>query len=237
MTRRKHGPQSFLASLPEIIEAILRRLPAKTLRMTCRVNRMWYQISYRLLEQRSHSVVKYYEHSLITTKEVEELFDELCINPKVVILFSQRESWLLRRDPDAKRIEERHLARTLHVLNKNKPANCLLLGCTTERVIVDVEEQDTNDHRLSHKRQGHGMLLLPRVEGVDYHHVYIRQSKPSRGQTWADFFDLDQSTPVKLVLIMTLTHSRDFIPHIAAGEQARPIYIFSYSCFLICVEN
>lgn len=216
--RRNRPSQSFLASLPEIVESILRRLPAKTLRITCCVNRMWFEISYRLLEQRSRGVVKYYEHSLITTDEIQELFSNLLVNPKVVILLSQRESWLLRRDPDAKRVEERHLARTLHVLNRFKPTNSLLLGCTTERVLIEEKDAPNDHYRLSHKRQGHGILFLPRVEGVDYHHVYVRQSKPSRGQTWAELFELDESTPVKLVLIMTLSHSRDYIPHIAAGR-------------------
>jgi len=216
---RKRRSQSFLASLPEIVESILRRLPAKTLRITCCVNRMWFEISYRILRQRAKGIVKYYDSSLIDSEDIEELFENILISPQVVILFSQRESWLLRGNPDAKRVEERHLARTLHVLEKFKPDDCLLLGCTTERVII--EERNLNTTGLSHKRHGHGMVVLPRVEGVGYHHVYIRQSKPSRGQTWPELFELDASTPVKLVIIITLAHSREYMPHIAAGQKVR----------------
>lgn len=224
--RRKRRSESFFASLPELVDSILRRLPAKTLRVTCCVNRMWSEVSYQILQQRSKGVVRYYDQSLVIAEEVERLFNTLLVNPKVVILFSQRESWLLRRDPDAKRSEERQLARTLHVLDKFKPDDCLLLGCTTERVLI--EEKDINDTRLAHKRHGHGILVLPRLEGVDYHHVYVRQSKPSRGQTWPELFELHPSTPVKLVIITTLSHSRDYIPHIAAGRRHNVCYFIYF---------
>jgi hypothetical protein len=218
ITRRKRLPQSFLASLPEIVDAILRLLPAKTLRVTSCVNRMWLEISKRLLQERSRCVVNYYDKSFISTNEVDELLDNISVNPHVVILFSQRESWQLRRDRDARRVEERHLARTLNILKRRIPQNCILLGCTTERILIDQQVQSTGNRIILHKRQGNGLIVLPRVEGVDFHHVYLRQPKPSRGQSWAELFGLESSTPVKLVILTALSHSRDYLPHLAAGN-------------------
>lgn len=218
ITRRKKVPESFLGSLPEMVDAILHLLPAKTLRTTSCVNKMWFDISKRLLNERSRCVIKFYDKSFISTNEVEELMDNSWVNPSVVILFNQRESWQLRRDRDARRTEERHLARTLNILSRRIPKQCLLLGCTTERILLDQQLPIAGNRAIVHKRQGNGLIILPELDGVHYHNVYLRQPKPARGQSWAEYFGLDASTPVKLVIVTALSHSRDFIPHIAAGN-------------------
>ena len=217
ITRRKRLSESFLASLPEMVDAILRFLPAKTLRITSCVNRLWFDISKRLLNERSRCVIKYYDKSSISTNEVDELMDNTWVNPNVLILFNQRESWQLRRDRDVRRTEERHLARTLNILSRRIPKKCLLLGCTTERILLEQQLPTAGNRAILHKRQGNGLIILPEVEGVDYHQAYLRQAKPGRGQSWVEYFGLDASIPVKLVILTALSHSRDFIPHIAAG--------------------
>ena len=70
---------------------------------------------------------------------------------------------------------------------------------------------------MHHLKTGHAFMCAPHMPGVDYHHVYLRTPRPPLESGWCDMFDLPADSPVKLVILIALSASRDFIPFIAAG--------------------
>lgn len=209
--------QSFFAHLPEIVQMILSHLPARDLRRTAVVNRMWRNISLHLLSSRSNWTLHYFEDKELDGEQVQDLLENMSAEPGAVILFSYKEIWLSQRDFQRRRLEERQLTRSVRTLHSRLPGNCVLVGCTTERIIVPLPTDPSPGQTLEHCQTGHAFVCLPHMSGVTFHQVFLSKCRPSSSIPWPEMFDLPQQTPVKLVILFALSASRNFLPNLAAG--------------------
>ena len=209
--------ESVFSYLPEVVGMILRFLPARELRTTARVNRTWRDVSVRLLLSRMEWKAHYLEDKLITGNEIDDVIENIYSEPRMVIHLSHREIWFTRRDPRRRRNEERQLVRSVYNLFSKLPPGCVTLGCTTERILFQKPMDDLGPNHIHHLKAGHAFLCAPSMPGVKYHHVYLRTPRPPPGGDWPDMFELAADSPVKLVIMIALSASRDFIPFLAAG--------------------
>ena len=197
---------------------ILQYLPARELRTTARVNTMWRTISLRILTSRTTWNVHYLADKLITRNEIDNVIENMHTEPRLVIQLSHREIWFTRREPRRRRNEERQLVRSVFNLFSKLPPGCATLGCTTERIVFQQPIDEFTPDQMLHLKSGHAFMCAPYMPGVEYHHVYLRTPRPPPASDWCEMFDLPASTPVKLVILIALSASRDFIPFIAAGK-------------------
>lgn len=211
--------RSFLPYVPEMVDMILRYLPAKELRTAARVSRLWRNISIRILHSRTTWTVHYLADKLITGNEIDNVIENMYTEPRMVIQLSHREIWFTRREPRRRRNEERQLVRSVFHLFSKLPPGCVTLGCTTERIVFQQPMDESTPNHIHHFKTGHAFLCAPHMPGVHYHHVYLRTPRPPPASDWCDMFDLPADTPVKLVVLIALSASRDFIPFIASGNM------------------
>lgn len=213
-----NSSQPFVPCVPEIVDMILRNLPAKELRTTARVNTMWRNISMRILHSRTNWTVHYLADKLITGNEIDTVIENMHTEPRLVIQLSHREIWFTRREPRRRRNEERQLVRSVFNLFSKLPPGCVTLGCTTERIVFQRPVDKFTPDQILHLKSGHAFMCAPNMPGVEYHHVYLRTARPPPASGWCEMFDLPADKPVKLVILIALSASRDFIPFIAAGN-------------------
>lgn len=218
MSRTHDRSQPFVPYVPEIVDMILQYLPARELRTTARVNTMWRTISLRILTSRTTWTVHYLADKLITGNEIDNVIENMHTEPRLVIQLSHREIWFTRREPRRRRTEERQLVRSVFNLFSKLPPGCATLGCTTERIVFQQPIDEFTPDQMLHLKSGHAFMCAPYMPGVEYHHVYLRTPRPPPASSWCEMFDLPASTPVKLVILIALSASRDFIPFIAAGN-------------------
>lgn len=217
MSETSNRAQSFLPYVPEMVDMILRYLPAKELRTTARVCRMWRNISTRILHSRTTWTVHHLADKLITGSEIDDVFENMFTEPRMVIQLSHREIWFTRREPRRRRNEERQLVRSVFNLFAKLPPGCVTIGCTTERIVFQQPTDEFTPNLIHHIKTGHAFICAPHMPGVCYHHVYLRTPRPPPASDWCDMFDLPAHTPVKLVVLIALSASRDFIPFLASG--------------------
>lgn len=132
----RSSDENFIAFLPEIIESVLRNLPAKTLHITARVNRAWHLVSRRLLSMRSKCTISRFEHHTIYGEELEQVFGEMFSPPRVTVLFSHREVWNARRNNQIRSAEDRRVEISVNNAFQMSPTKCKMVGCSTERIII-----------------------------------------------------------------------------------------------------
>ena len=197
---------------------ILRYLPARDLRTTARVNTVWRNVSLRILHSRTTWSINYLADKLITGNEMDSMIENMHTEPRLVMQLSHREIWFTRREPRRRRTEERQLVRSVYNLFSKLPPGCVTLGCTTERIVFQQRVDEFTPDQILHLKSGHAFLCAPYMPGVEYHHVYIRTPRPPASSSWSEMFDVSATTPVKLVILIALSASRDFIPFIAAGK-------------------
>ena len=133
--------EHYIAYLPEIIEAVLCNLSAKCLYTTAQVNRSWHLVSRHLLRTRNSWAISRFEHHTIYSDEVERFFDEAYSDTRVTMLFSHREVWSARRDSQMRTVEERRVERSVNNVHRMSPRSCVMVGCSTERIIVQYPPQ------------------------------------------------------------------------------------------------
>lgn len=218
MSKERDRSYPFILCVPEILDMILQYLPARELRTTARVNILWRNISMRILHSRTSWSIYYLADKLITGNEIDTIIENMYTEPRLVIHLSHREIWFTRREPRRRRNEERQLVRSVFNLYSKLPPGCVTLGCTTERIVFQQPIDEFTPDRMLHLKAGHAFMCAPYMPGVKYHHVYLRTPKPPSASNWCAMFDLPADTPVKLVILIALSASRDFIPFIAAGN-------------------
>ena len=218
MSKNNSSSKASLPLVPEILDMILRHLPARELRSTARVNSLWRNISLRILHSRTNWNITYLADKLITGNEIDDMVESMHTEPQLVIQLSHREIWFTRREPRRRRTEERQLVRSVFNLFSKLPPGCVTLGCTTERIVFQQQIDDFTSDQILHLKSGHAFMCAPRMPGVEYHHVYLRTPRPPPSSNWSQMFDIPANSPVKLVILIALSASRDFIPFIAAGK-------------------
>ena len=128
--------EHFFAHLPEIIEAVLGHVSAKTLHTTAKVNRAWRLVSRRLLSMRSTCTINRFEHHTIYSEELEDIYNEVFSSPRVTVLFTHREVWNSRRNNQIRSAEDRRVEISVNNVHQMSPTRCKMIGCSTERIII-----------------------------------------------------------------------------------------------------
>ena len=214
---------SYLSHLAEIVEMILRNLSAKNLRRVAGVNQMWRAISSRLLAGRTGWTVHYTEERHLSKEQMINSAETLFAEPQVVILFSHKETWrsgFRSVTPRPAELNERRLARSVRTLHSCLPRNCILVGCSTERIIVPHPLGSEPAVKLNHREAGHAFACIPRMAGVSFHAASVLTARPPASASWPELFGVAPHTPVRLVILFALSVSRDFFPSLAAGSSS-----------------